>query len=157
MEEQTAKNNKLKYFAIISGAVIVFIIGTGFFAYQSLFGAMQTKAELEQFTVPLGSGDFKELSSLLKEKGVIKNEIGFKIAYFKTIGIDIYATTCVDCFVPGAYKLSKSMNAWEVANVIKQQPYMKWVVIPEGLRKEQIAEILADPLVLGWSNEQKSD
>ena len=32
---------------------------------------------------------------------------------------------------------------------------MKWVVIPEGLRKEQIAEILATEL--GWSDQEKSD
>jgi UPF0755 protein len=156
MENQPSKSKLLKYLAIIGGIAVILVVA-GVFFYLNMFGAPQAKAGLEQLTVPLGSGDFINLSKLLKEKGFIKSESGFKIAYFKTIGIEIYATTCVDCFVPGAYKLSKSMNAWEVANVIKQQPYMKWVVIPEGLRKEQIVEILADPLALGWSNEQKSD
>jgi len=49
------------------------------------------------------------------------------------------------------------MNAWQIAKVLKHLPYMKWEVIPEGLRKEQIADILADPLSLNWSAKQKSD
>ncbi len=88
---------------------------------------------------------------MLKEKGFIKSEAGFKIAYFKTNGIGITATTCVDCFTPGAYKISKSMTAWQVAETFKEGPYMKWVVIPEGLRKEQIADILANQL--GWNED----
>ena len=126
-----------------------------YISYNSQFAAPQANAELEQFTMPLGSGDFKELSALLKEKGFIKSEVGFKIAYFKTNGIDITATTCVDCFTPGAYKISKSMTAWQVAETFKEGPYMKWVVIPEGLRKEQIAEILAPALKWDEATKEK--
>lgn len=138
---------------IIIAMIILIIIGI-FISYNALFGAPQGRAELEQFTMPLGSGDFKELSARLKEKGFIKSEIGFKIAYFKKNGIGITATTCVDCFTPGAYKISKSMNAWELAKAIRK-PYMKWVVIPEGLRKEQIAELLAKEL--DWTDQEKDD
>src|SRR3989344_5666673 len=53
---------------------------------------------------------------------------------------------------PGAYKISKAMNAWEIAKIFEGSPYMKWVVIPEGLRKEEIAEILRQEL--GWSEDE---
>lgn len=138
------KNKKVLIAIAVSLLIVAVVIGL--VIYNSYFGAPQANAEPGQVTVPLGSGDFIQLSELLKEKGFIKSEAGFKIAYFKTNGIGITATTCVDCFSPGAYKISKSMNAWELANMIKKGPYMKWVVIPEGFRKEQIAELLSDAL-----------
>jgi len=145
----------LKTKRAIAVGIGIAIIAVGslvwYISYSSQFAAPQTNAELEQFTMPLGSGDFKDLSALLKEKGFIKSEAGFKIAYFKTNGIGITATTCVDCFTPGAYRISKSMTAWQVAETFKEGPYMKWVVIPEGLRKEQIADILANQL--GWNED----
>ncbi len=45
------------------------------------------------------------------------------------------------------------MTAWQIAKIIKAGPNMKWVTIPEGLRKEQIAAILAKQL--GWSDEEQ--
>lgn len=163
-ENQNEKNNKwLKYLAIIGGIIIVFAVIAGGCIYFNLFAAPQFKAETEQLIVPLNSGEFSYLSKFLKDRGFIKNEEGFKIAYFKIMGMDaslgikVYRSTCIDCFTPGAYKLSKSMNAWQIAKVLKNKPYMQWVVIPEGLRKEQIADILGDPLSLNWSEKQKSD
>ena len=50
---------------------------------------------------------------------------------------------------PGAYKISKSMTADQLVRVLEGKPYMAWVVIPEGLRKEEIAVLLGN--ALGWS------
>ena len=57
--------------------------------------------------------------------------------------------------VPGAYKISNEMNNEQLAQVLKGKPYMKWIVIPEGLRKEEIAKLLSD--TLGWSKKQKNE
>jgi len=135
--------------AVITGAIILLILGAGgFIAYNSLFGAPQKQAALQQFTVPLSVDrnggvliDFT-LSGSLKERGFIKSERGFKYALGK---FEVQ---------PGAYKISKSMNVWQIVDTLKT-PYMKWVVIPEGLRKEQIAEILASELT--WNEQQKDD
>jgi conserved hypothetical protein, YceG family len=164
-ENQSEKSNKwLKYSVIIGGAIIFLVAIAGGLIYFNLFAAPQMKAGTEQLTVPLSSevSDLTGLAKLLKDKGFIKNETGFRIAYLKTIRlnipiISIANTSCDDCFVLGAYKLSKSMDAWQIAKAIKDKPYMQWVVIPEGLRKEQIADILGDPLFLNWSEKQKSD
>ncbi|MFA6324763.1 MAG: endolytic transglycosylase MltG [Candidatus Paceibacterota bacterium] len=56
---------------------------------------------------------------------------------------------------PGAYKLSKEMTEIQINKVLHSKPYMKWVVIKEGLRKEEIATILAN--TLGWTNAQKDN
>ncbi len=55
---------------------------------------------------------------------------------------------------PGAYKLSKEMTEMQIVKVLHGKPYMKWIVIKPGLRKEEIATILAD--TLGWTSKQKT-
>lgn len=54
---------------------------------------------------------------------------------------------------PGAYKLTKAMTQQQILSILSKKPYMKWVVIPEGLRKEEIADLLAK--TLGWTTAQK--
>jgi UPF0755 protein len=51
--------------------------------------------------------------------------------------------------------MSKAMSVWEVAGIFSGEPYMRWVTIPEGLRKEEIADILAREL--GWSDGEKQE
>jgi UPF0755 protein len=140
-----------KKILIIGGIVLAIILATVFvFLYQ--FSAPQRNADLEQFTITVGQDDSREVAEQLESKRFIRNKIAFNIALMGFKGIN---AVCVDCITPGAYKLSKSMNVWQVAKTLKQGPYMKWVVIPEGLRKEQIAEILAQ--ALNWDDQQKSD
>lgn len=54
---------------------------------------------------------------------------------------------------PGGYKISKEMTDDQLKQVLSGKPYMKWLIIPEGLRKEEIAELLAK--TLGWTTKQK--
>lgn len=57
---------------------------------------------------------------------------------------------------PGAYKISKEMSEIQLRKILtSNKPYMKWVTIKPGLRKEEIAEILKD--ALGWSKDQKEN
>jgi UPF0755 protein len=60
-----------------------------------------------------------------------------------------------NAILPGAYKLSKEMTEIQINKVLHGKPYMKWVMIKPGLRKEEIATILAD--TLGWTSKQKSN
>lgn len=53
---------------------------------------------------------------------------------------------------PGGYYLSKNMDAWQIVGELNQGPDLKWVLIPEGLRKEQIGERLKE--VLEWNNDE---
>lgn len=47
---------------------------------------------------------------------------------------------------PGGYRISQSMNARELIIVLTSEPQLKWITIPEGLRKEEIGERLAKEL-----------
>jgi len=133
-----------KSIKIISIAVILFLIVAISAAlwFFSQFYAPQKGAETERFIVAMDSSQ-EDIVQKLSEQGFIKSKWALN---FALKGAEVK---------PGGYKISKSMNPWDIADALAREPYMKWVVIPEGLRKEQTADIIAD--ALGWTNEQKQD
>jgi len=130
------------FFALVAVAVVFFAAAV--FLYKEFFGAFARKVEAERFIIPLGFNEAAAVSKL-KEEGFIRRAFVFNLVLdFKGGRGKIK---------PGGYQISKSMNVWQVVRVLIGESYMKWVVIPEGLRKEEIADILADKL--GWSDEIK--
>ena len=94
----------------------------------------------ERFVIALDSTN-ETLINHLNEKEFLRSKILFKlILFFKGYQ---------DRVSPGAYRISKSMNAFELADALVSGPYQKWVLIPPGKRKEQTALILKKEL--GWS------
>jgi UPF0755 protein len=130
---------KLKIAFILVGVFLVLAAAGSIIAYNSFFGAPQKQAEAERFIVPLVAED---TIKKLHDSGFVKSEWAFKYAFRQSK------------VQPGGYKISKSMTVWQIADAMRE-PYMKWVVIPEGLRKEQIGEILAEEL--GWNQQTKTD
>jgi UPF0755 protein len=131
-------------FAFISIGIVLAM----FFAvyYFGGFGAAGTNKETERFIVPRDNSNI-DIMRELKAGGFINSEWAFNFALnFEKFGHQIG---------PGAYKLSNSMNAWQISEIFVEGPYMKWVTIPEGLRKEEIAEILAREL--GWGSDKKQN
>lgn len=123
--------NKKKKFSIIIGLVLIVIAGL-FITNRLFFSASQTQEEKVVFIVNRNQTETQTLDKL-KTQGLIKNKVAFKIVLsFKHKQI-----------TPGGYNVSKNMSAWQVAKKLTATPDMKWVVVPEGLRKEQIGEILA--------------
>lgn len=106
--------------------------------------APEQHAEEERFIVGLNA-EASDTISKLKEQGFIRNEFIFRI----TFGLRGAGT-----IEPGGYKISKSQNVWMIAGVLSNDPYMKWIVIPEGFRKEQIAKLLAREL--SWTDEEEA-
>lgn len=129
---------------IIIGTGTILITGVLIVLYQ--FSAPQKITEVERIVVNLTTTEEK-LIPILKEQDYIRSEWAFNYV-LKSKGWQ-------GKIQPGGYKVSKGMNAWQLAKVLTSEPYMKWVVIPEGLRKEQIAEILTKEL--DWTDQQKSD
>lgn len=132
---------KIKIAIIVVGVVLILGVVGSIIACNSVFGAPQKQAEPERFIISQTVSE-QDTIQKLHEQGFIKSEWGFKYALGKNE------------IQPGGFKIAKSMTAWQMAEAMRE-PYMKWVVIPEGLRKEQIAEILTKEL--GWTDEQKSD
>lgn len=130
-------------FTIVS--VLIFATGAVFYIF-SLFSAPEQKAETENFIISLKTSN-TEIINTLHNKGYIKSRTAFNaVLTVKGWHFDIK---------PGGYLISKSMDAWKIAEILARHPKQKWVVIPEGLRKEETAEILAQKL--NWEESQKEN
>ena len=126
---------------IIIGILVVFIGASLGGAYYLLFSAPQKEATDDVFIVNKKQ-TLEQTMDKLKSQGFIRNKSAFKFI-LNTKNKEIEA---------GGYRLSKNMNAWRVVQKLTASPDMKWVTIPEGYRKEQIGEILAE--TLGWDEEE---
>lgn len=132
---------------LIAGGVLLFIGISLFLTSQLLFSAPQSKLEkVELFTIALKT-DEPEIVDKLLNQGLIKNIWAFNLA--------LTIKGKHNTIEPGGYYLSKGMNVWQIIERLGFGPEMKWVVIPEGLRKEEIGEILAE--TFGWSQQDIDD
>jgi len=132
-------------FLLVAVVLLLLLIGSLFIAYNSLFGAPQKTAEVELFTTPVVAVNIQNVVKRLKDDGFIRNAWAFSVALSRT-SKEIES---------GGYKISKSMDAWKLAQTLTSTPSLKWVVIPEGLRKEEIGERLAK--TFGWDEKQLKD
>ena len=101
--------------------------------------------DAERFVVTMDKNSLGDVAQSLFDAGFISDKNAFEAAYGAKNRI----------VVPGAYKLSKTMGAAQIAKALQAAPYMKWVIIPEGLRKEETVEILAN--FLGWDAAKKKE
>ena len=113
--------------------------GTDSFAFQYQFSAPQKEAKEEQIVINLTTTE-EEIIPKLKEQGYIKSQQAFDFV-LKREGWE-------GKIEPGGYNISKQMNAWQLANILVNNPYQKWIIIPEGLRAGEIAEKLQDKMDL---------
>jgi cell division protein YceG involved in septum cleavage len=135
-----------KIIIIIAVIIIAAVAGVAFFIYQRQFAAPQKTTEEERIVINLTTAESK-LIPTLKEQGYIRSEWAFSYV-LKNKGWQ-------GKIEPGGYMVSKGMNAWQLADMLVNHPYQKWVVIPEGLRATEIAEKLQKEL--SWSNLAKGE
>lgn len=143
IEQKNTRRTQKRFWIMAAGIVagVLVMVGAG---YATFIQTAEKGAEPERLVVPLKP--VKSAGDLPISGGFVKSDFGFGLAsLLRGVGV----------VEPGGYKISKSMTAWQIAGVLKQKPYMKWVVIPEGLRKEEIADLLAENL--GWTDKEKSD
>lgn len=98
------------------------------------------------FVVTKGMG-VKEISSTLREKGLIKSSVVFFLLV-KRLGIDKEIEA-------GDFRLSPSMTAQEIAENLTHGTLDIWITVPEGKRAAEIAEILKQKIPTydsSWSN-----
>lgn len=98
------------------------------------------------FVVPQNVDGF-DIPNALKKQGLIRNETAFRLFDdFFGPGTQV---------APGGYRLQPSMTAWAIVRKLHGPPQLVWVSIREGLRKEQIGEILS--MKLGWTAQQERE
>ena len=129
------KNKKIIIAAIL-------IVGFFFFLYQ--FSPSKIGEKQEIFVLPLQISQ-DQIVEKLQSEGFIKSKTFFNWVLILKGGHEEIAS--------GGYFLSKNMWAWEIAEILVNHPSQTWVFLPEGLRKEEIAEILENKL--NWPEDEK--
>ncbi len=101
------------------------------------------------------TGDSEAVNILTVSKVATTEEIKEKILAQDYIqghpffGIAMLLHGGYDGIAPGGYNINDGMGSWAIASKLTSEPELKWITIPEGLRKEQIADRLQE--TLGWT------
>lgn len=118
---------KFKYFIFL-----ILIVLVGFFLYvKTLFLAPSTDSNKVNFMVNKGSS-VSLIGNNLEKAGLIKDAIIFKFY--------IQLTNSQNKIQAGEFELSKNLTLVQVIEKLKKGPTEILVTIPEGLRREEIAE-----------------
>jgi len=123
--------------------LIVFLslcIFLGYFFFQ--FAPPGKSQEEERFVIKIDTPEV-EIIDELREKGLLRNKNIFNLI--------LTLKNWHGKIESGAYQVSPNMNAYDLAKTLVSGPYQKWVVIPPGKRKEQVALILKK--VLNWPDD----
>ena len=143
MENLNPRAKKLKIFSLaLVGIVLIIII----ILYRSLFSAPQSGVKAETFVLSL-SAKTSELGTRLKTSGFVRSTRVFDYL--------LGQKSLAGGVAKGSYEISKSMNVFQIVAIFSSSPSDVWVVIPPGLRKEEIAGILSESLK--WTPEQKNE
>ncbi len=116
-----------------------------FSSYGALFGPAGGSSSIRTIVVT-PDDTLATLAGRLKDEGLVKSIWAFELAYVRGRGgVSVR---------PGGYELSPAEDAWSIADTFASSPYLAWVTVPRGRRKEEIADILAE--ALAWSVDEKA-
>jgi len=121
-----------KIFIVIIIAVILFA-GVSLWWKNGLSAVSSRDISQKVFVIPKGTS-VRAIGNELKKEGLIKDPVVFFI-YIRQNKLD-------QNIQAGSYKLSASMDLPKIMETIRVGTVDTWVTIPEGLRSEEIAEIL---------------
>jgi UPF0755 protein len=128
-------------FFVFATLLVVFVS-----AHAALFGPPGTDPTRENFIVHPDE-TLEEVAAGLEAAGFIKHDYVFKFAYtFVRTDASIR---------PGGYTLARDMDVWTVGATLGRAPYLSWVTIPTGRRKEEVAGILMESL--GWTRTEREE
>lgn len=118
-----------KIFIVILALLLIAIFGV--FYVRTLFLAPSNDSKIVSFIVDKGSSITKIANNLQKE-GLVKNALVFKY-YIQFTGIQNKVQA-------GEFELTPNLTLIQIVEKLKKGPTEVLVTIPEGLRREEIAE-----------------
>jgi len=123
---------------LLALAFILGISAAGYIVYQE--GVLPVdKNDTNQRTIVVKKGDTANtIANTLYLQKLIRNRVVFFFVV-KQLGIEKKIQA-------GDFNLTPAMDAFEIATALTKGSMDVWITIPEGLRKEEISEILAKDL-----------
>jgi UPF0755 protein len=131
-----------KIFWVFLALLLVGIVGSyGYYTYS--LRPVSTDKNRVVFIINRGEG-VSAVAKRLKDHGLIRSESVFKIfVYLHNKTQDIQA---------GRFELSPSLNVEEILNKLEKGKVDTWLTVIEGMRSEEIAQVLEDEF--GLSKEE---
>ena len=123
----------MKRIWVLLGIVLVFVIIGIFWWQNGLLPVNSNDKQPKIFVVKTGEG-IREIANNLKQNGLIRDPIVFFLLVRQN-GFDKQIQA-------GDFRLNPSMNANQVAENLTHGILDIWVTVPEGLRADEIADIL---------------
>lgn len=121
---------------LIFVAVIIIIIFVGYFFYkEGSLPANKNDDEPVIFVIEKGE-NLDSIINNLSNADLIRNRVVFYYIV-KQMGLETKIQA-------GDFRLNKSMTAKEIAEELTHGTIDVWVTVPEGLRKEEVAEIMSE-------------
>lgn len=114
--------------------IFVALVTGGTFWWYSVAKPPSADTSSKDFLIIKGSSA-SQIGNKLEKEGLIRNALAFKI-YVQISGK-------ARSIQAGEYKLSQSYSLFKMVDELTQGPAEIWVTIPEGLRREEIAERFA--------------
>lgn len=99
--------------------------------WQGANKPVSTGENYQNFVIPRGSSAIT-IGNKLEEEGLIRSSLSFKI--FSQV------TGKSKRIQAGEYRVSPHLSLAEVVDLLTKGPVEVWVTVPEGLRREQVAE-----------------
>lgn len=123
---------------VIVFIIIIFII-SGFFLYfqEGVLPVNSKNTSSKVFVIQKGDR-VSQIAKNLERDELIRNKIVFYLVV-KQLGIE-------NTLQAGDFRLSSSMNAYEIARSLTKGTLDVWITIVEGLRKEEIAHLFSTEL-----------
>lgn len=139
------KPSKLIFFFLLS-FVATFVLaalalaGTGWWLLQPV---SPNSDEMVTFEIPRGTSQ-NRIAENLANQGLIKNPLSFRLAV-RALGVGSQLQA-------GIYQISPSQSAIDIANTLTRNTSDLRVTLPEGLRAEEVVEILQTELNISTEN-----
>lgn len=127
----------MKKTLIVALVLVIFSVFTLFWWQNGLLPKDSSNKTPKIFIIENGDG-VREIANNLKSEGLIRDPIVFFL-YTRINGLDKQIQA-------GDFRLNPSMSALEVANSLTHGTLDIWVTIPEGVRAEEIADILKEKI-----------
>ncbi len=122
-----------KFFFLLLSFLIVLLF-LAFFLGNLFQPTTDASAKKVRFVIPKGQA-LSIIAGRLEEEQLIKNAWAFRFAvYFNKLENKIQA---------GSFELSADMDTWQIAKTLTMGTDDLWITLPEGWRREEIAESLS--------------
>ena len=129
--------NKAKASSKLLGLLLIFfiiVISATVIAISAFQAKSATLTKSVKFIIPKGQS-VSAISQRLYDEGLIRSRLAFRfLAYKDKLQSKIQA---------GSFELSASMSLMEIAKTLTRGTNDLWITIPEGWRREEIAQSLA--------------